>query len=273
MRNYIIINGKASYEIPGLTICALPPITKPPKKIETLSVPGADGDIVTSIGGYEAYERKFSVAVNKILGDIDEIIPYLEQGGAWVFSNESDKIYDVRQTARIDFANLTRYRKADVVVTVQPIKRSALPAVTYSEFNWGGLNNSMRIVNAGNTWSRPSYTFHFSAVAGDIVFRTNGYKITFAVTGRVPAGDLPLDSMTITLDTLTGNAIGTLVSDGVPIRSGYLTDLVDVEEIGAGTLDITALQLPVGESYLTFVPGESSGAVDSVTVTDASSYI
>ena len=266
MKNYIIVNGKASYEIPGLTICALPPITKPPKKIETLSVPGADGDIVTSIGGYEAYERKFSVAVNKIIGDIDE-------GGAWVFSNESDKIYDVRQTSRIDFANLTRYRKADVVVTVQPIKRSALPAVTYSEFNWGGLNNSMRIVNAGNTTSRPSYAFQFSTVAGDVVFRTNGYKITFAVTGRVPAGDLPLDSMTITLDTLTGNALGTLVSNGVTIRTGYLTDLVDVVDSDGATVDITSLRLPVGESYLTFVPGESYGTVDSVTVTDASSYI
>ena len=273
MKNYIIVNGKASYEIPGLTICALPPITTPPQQIETLSVPGADGDIVTSIGGYEAYERKFSVAVNKIIGDIDEIIPYLEQGGAWVFSNESDKIYDVRQTSRIDFANLTRYRKADVVVTVQPIKRSALPAVTYSEFNWGGLNNSMRIVNAGNTTSRPSYAFQFSTVAGDVVFRTNGYKITFAVTGRVPAGDLPLDSMTITLDTLTGNALGTLVSNGVTIRTGYLTDLVDVVDSDGATVDITSLRLPVGESYLTFVPGESYGTVDSVTVTDASSYI
>lgn len=225
------------------------------------------------MGGYEAYERKFTVAVNKILGDIDEIIPFLEQSGEWVFSNESDKIYDVRQTVRIDFGALTRYRKADVVVTVQPIKRSALPAVTYAGFDWGDDEaNELRIVNAGNTVSRPSFTFVFGAfAAGDSVFSLASSLGTFGITFTTAS---LLNSLVIKLDTLTGNATGTVENDqGVIVRTGYLTDMVTVTDSNGSTVDITALRLPAGDAKLTFDPDSSYGDCSSVTVADASSYI
>ena len=133
MKNYIIINGVPSWEIPGLIICTLPPITKPGKKITTLSIPGAHGDIVTSIGGYEAYDRKWTVGVSRSIGDLEQIVQYLDQSGEIIYGNEPDKIYTMRQTARIDLTALVRHYKAEVVQTVQPIKRSVLAPIQTDE--------------------------------------------------------------------------------------------------------------------------------------------
>lgn len=265
VQNYIIINGKPSWEIPGLVICTLPPLTKPPKKVETLSVPGANGDIVTSLGGYDAYERKYSVAVSRSAGDMEAVVQYLDQSGEIVYSNEPDKIYTMRQTARIDFAALTRYRQAEITQTVQPIKRSVLAPLSIS-IPAGQLGVPYGIQNSGNTSARPTYT---------IVMQTNSCKLTL----RRPGGDaidilidpgITYQELHIVLDATTGNASGVLdTGDPSTSRSGYLTDLVTVS-----TGDITDLYITPDAIPTTLEVATDSQAIPySVRVADYIAYL
>lgn len=265
MQDYIIINGKPSYEIPGLIICTLPPIAKPPKKISTLSIPGADGDIVTSLGGYDPYERRFRVAVSRSAGDMETVVEYLAQDGEIIYSNEPDKIYQMRQTSRIDFASLTRYRQADVVQVVQPIKRSVMAPLNVN-VPVGELGVPYDIQNAGNTTSRPRFVIVTSTDSCELIYRrSDGETFTILIDPGIPYQDL-----TITLDASTGNATGTLdTGNPATSRTGWLTDLVSVS---GG--DITDLTVPPDATPSTIeVSVDSNSVPQSLKVFDFIAYI
>ena len=251
----------------------MPPVTKPAKKLETLSIPGANGDIVTSEGGYEPYDRKFTVGVSRSLGDLEQIVQYLEQDGSWVWSNEPDKIYTARQTARFDFARMARHYKTDITVTVQPIKRGILPPVLYSDWT-AEYDAKLYLPNDGNTRSEPSYSFELQSAPAWFILWTNEGSHQIVVGPRSEYNNLK-----ITLDTATGNATGTLVYMDDTTRTGYLTDLVEVRNVETRQYeDITALRLPAGgePAYIKQVeppPGESSSVAFGVSASDTTAYI
>lgn len=273
MKNYIIINGVPSWEIPGLIICTLPPITKPPKKLSTLTIPGANGDIVTSIGGYDAYDRKWTVGVSRAVGDMEQIVQYLAQSGEIVYGNEPDKIYDMRQTARIDFNKLVRHYQAEVVQTVQPIKRSILPPTRFSFSASGYQSEGMQLTNDGNTDSYPLY--RIEATTGDvellIMTGATAWLVTISPTHQ------QYDTLQIDLDTATGNAYGSIEwTEGgqTQFYQGYMTDYVEVRNIAQDKVyDITYLRIPAdGTGGLIQLYGTPQ-TIPTVTVYNTTAYI
>lgn len=118
--NYIILNNKKSTEIKGLMICALPPISKPAKRINQEEIDGRDGDIITELG-YKAYDKTIEIALTYNY-NVDEIITYFDSEGIVIFSNEPDKYYKYKIVNKIDYEKLIRFKTAKVTMHVQPFK-------------------------------------------------------------------------------------------------------------------------------------------------------
>lgn len=236
MRPYIIINNKPSYEINGLLIQTLPPITKPPVRVVLDEIAGRDGDIAT-LQGYNAYDKTMSVG---LYGDynVDQVIEYLSQGGEIRFSNEIDKYYNYAQYEQIDYEKLIRYKTAEVMLHVQPFKYDAIDRkIEVNNSDSKGCKIDIR--NRGNIPSRP--------------------KITITGTGiiRLYVGDkmiiiLTLQSQTAVLDVADGN-----VRDG---NGNYINRQVKG--------DLLSLVLPVGDNELSI-----RGNVTEVIVEDYSRWL
>jgi len=120
MRNYVIINGVNSLTIQGLAIKTLPPITKPIQRNLREEIDGRDGDIVTTLG-YGAYDKTIEIGLFGTF-DIDEVIAYFNQKGTITFSNEADKVYYFEALDQVDYAELLKFRTANVVLHCQPFK-------------------------------------------------------------------------------------------------------------------------------------------------------
>lgn len=120
MRNYVIINGVNSLTIKGLAIKTLPPITKPIQRTLREEIDGRDGDIVTTLG-YGAYDKTIEIGLFGTF-DIDEVIAYFNQKGTITFSNEADKVYYFEALDQVDYAELLKFRTANVVLHCQPFK-------------------------------------------------------------------------------------------------------------------------------------------------------
>ena len=120
MRNYVIINGVNSLTIQGLAIKALPPITKPIQRNLREEIDGRDGDIVTTLG-YGAYDKTIEIGLFGTF-DIDEVIAFFNQKGTITFSNEADKVYYFEALDQVDYAELLKFRTANVVLHCQPFK-------------------------------------------------------------------------------------------------------------------------------------------------------
>ena len=120
MRNYVIINGVNSLTIQGLAIKTLPPITKPIQRNLREEIDGRDGDIVTTLG-YGAYDKTIEIGLFGTF-DIDEVIAFFNQKGTITFSNEADKVYYFEALDQVDYAELLKFRTANVVLHCQPFK-------------------------------------------------------------------------------------------------------------------------------------------------------
>ena len=120
MRNYVIINGVNSLTIQGLAIKTLPPITKPIQRNLREEIDGRDGDLVTELG-YGAYDKTIEIGLFGTF-DIDEVIAYFNQKGTITFSNEADKVYYFQALEQVDYAELLKFRTANVVLHCQPFK-------------------------------------------------------------------------------------------------------------------------------------------------------
>lgn len=120
MRNYVIINGVNSLTIQGLAIKTMPPITKPIQRTLREEIDGRDGDIVTTLG-YGAYDKTIEIGLFGTF-DIDEVIAYFNQKGTITFSNEADKVYYFQALEQVDYAELLKFRTANVVLHCQPFK-------------------------------------------------------------------------------------------------------------------------------------------------------
>lgn len=120
--NYIVLNGINSNTINGLLISTLPPITKPPIRVQIEEIDGRDGDLVTPLG-YAAYDKTFQIGLYGDY-DINEVIAYFDSSGTVTFSNEDDKFYNYKIIEKIDFERLIRFKTATVTMHVQPFKYS-----------------------------------------------------------------------------------------------------------------------------------------------------
>lgn len=145
MMNEIILNGVSSFDLQGLIIRTLPPISKPKIRTQIEEIDGRDGDIVTPLG-FSAYDKTFDIGLS--FGyDIDEIISFFNSEGTVIFSNEGGKYYNYQILEGIDFEKLIRFKTATVTMHVQPFKYSTVEVM--KTFNTGliTLNNYSRNIN------------------------------------------------------------------------------------------------------------------------------
>ena len=159
-RPYIILNDVSSRSIQGLLISELPPISKPQQRIQTETVDGRDGDIVTPLG-FAAYDKLVKISLTYDY-DIDDIIEFFNSSGKVIFSNEPEKYYKYAIYKQIDFESLIRFKTAKVNFHVQPFKYS--DTETIKTFNFTGSNGSLSIRNNGNIYSRPTLKITGSGV-------------------------------------------------------------------------------------------------------------
>lgn len=122
--NFIILNGRKSTEVAGLMIQSLPPVVKPPMRVQLDEVDGRDGDIITPLG-FSGYDRTVKIGLRGVY-DEDDIVQYFNSSGKVIFSNEPDKVYDYTIVESFSLDRLRRFREADVVFHVQPFKHSVV---------------------------------------------------------------------------------------------------------------------------------------------------
>lgn len=207
MRNYIILNGNNSTNIPGLLIQELPAITKPRIRTQVEEIDGRDGDIVTKLG-YSAYDKTVKIGLYGDF-DIDEVIAFFNSEGTVVFSNEEDKYYNYQIVDQIDFERLVRYRTADVTFHCQPFKYSTTEEkiqIDATEVSGSGSN-----ITLNNTENGALFTS--LQINGDTSQTTyNGYNL------------LPISSLANTTSsgiTFTNNNDGSYTFNGT--ASTYVT--------------------------------------------------
>lgn len=196
--NYIILNGIKSTSIKGLLIQELPPISKPQIRVETETIDGRDGDIITKLG-YSAYDKNLSIGLH---GDynVDDIIKYFDSEGDVVFSNELDKYYRYQIVDNIDFERLIRFKTATVKMHVQPFKYDAVDREIIAENQlidfkpWSSAKNSLTMAAA------------------------NGVITVTGTADDVTEFYMPIEPLTLDAGnyTLTANVNGT--AEGVAIR-------------------------------------------------------
>lgn len=170
IRPYIVLNNVSSRSIQGLLISELPPISKPQQRIQTETVDGRDGDIITPLG-FAAYDKTVKISLTYDY-DIDDIIDFFNSEGKVVFSNEPEKYYKYAIYKQIDFERLIRYKTAKVNFHVQPFKYSDTEST--KTFNFTGSSGSLTIRNNGNYFSRPTIKITGS---GDINLYINGVQL------------------------------------------------------------------------------------------------
>lgn len=184
MRNYIILNGNISTNIPGLLIQSLPPISKPKIRTQVEEIDGRDGDIVTTLG-YSAYDKEFPIGLYGDF-DINEVIEYFNSSGTVIFSNEPDKYYNYEIVEQIDFERLVRFRTANVKMHIQPFKYSAEDNSKVFDIT---NESSIQIRNAGNIYSKPTLIITGS---GDIGISLNGVQLFQIELGNL--GGITIDT-------------------------------------------------------------------------------
>ena len=115
-----IFKGISSTDFNGIVVNSLPPISKPPKRVNKIQIDGRDGDI-TEFLGYDSYEKEIEITVLKET-NIDELIKWLNGKGTLVLSNEPDKCYEAEIINQIDFSRLEKYEKNKIKFHCQPFK-------------------------------------------------------------------------------------------------------------------------------------------------------
>ena len=166
---YFIFNSIDSRTVKGVVVTELPPITKPKMRVQTTTIDGRDGAIVTPLG-YEAYTKTLKIGLTRGY-DVDNILAWLNGSGMLQMSNEPERYYKAQVIEQIDYEKLLRFKTASIKFLVQPFKYSSVERM--KTFNTTGLT-SIEIRNAGNYTAKPLITIYGS---GKINVALNGLQI------------------------------------------------------------------------------------------------
>lgn len=116
----------------GVILTETPPITRAPKRYNSVYIDGLDGCEVDDLG-YSAYIKKFKIGITEG-ADIDQVMDWLTGSGQLIIWNESDKYYDVQILDQIDYDRLISFHTATVSFLCQPYKY-AISETTTTETN------------------------------------------------------------------------------------------------------------------------------------------
>lgn len=217
----ITINGVSSDTITGLLITELPPISKPLMRTQTEAIDGRDGDQTIELG-FSAYDKPVKIALTYGY-DVDAVIKFFNSKGVVTFSNEPDKYYNFAIFEQIDFEKLLRFKTAEVLMHVQPFKRS----LTETELTFNITDNpqSVSVTNIGNYYSRP--TIKITGL-GAVNLSVNGAQMLAIELGET-SQEIIIDCEAMNAYSATGVLLNRLVTGNYDnIKFGIGSNVVTV---------------------------------------------
>jgi len=159
----------------SVTVLKYPEIVKPTLRVETVKVPGRDGELTLSgTPSYEAMVLECECMVPSV-DKISAAAAWLTGRGDLVLGNDPDYAYDAQVIDEIRFEKILRghaHRRFTVPFLCQPLKKKA---VTESDIE---LTAPGTVVNIGHVPSRPLIKIQGS---GNVVLAVGAYSL--AITG------------------------------------------------------------------------------------------
>jgi len=159
----------------NVTVLKYPEIVKPTLRVETVKVPGRDGELTLSgTPSYEAMVLECECMVPSV-DKISAAAAWLTGRGDLVLGNDPDYAYDAQVIDEIRFEKILRghaHRRFTVPFLCQPLKKKA---VTESDIE---LTAPGTVVNIGHVPSRPLIKIQGS---GNVVLAVGAYSL--AITG------------------------------------------------------------------------------------------
>ena len=159
----------------SVTVLKYPEIVKPTLRVETVKVPGRDGELTLSgMPSYEAMVLECECMVPSV-DKISAAAAWLTGRGDLVLGNDPSYAYDAQIIDEIRFEKILRghaHRRFTVPFLCQPLKKKA---VTESDIE---LTAPGTVVNIGHVPSRPLIKIQGS---GNVVLAVGAYSL--AITG------------------------------------------------------------------------------------------
>ena len=190
----------------NVTVLKYPEIVKPTLRVETVKVPGRDGELTLSgMPSYEAMVLECECMVPSV-DKISAAAAWLTGRGDLVLGNDPTYAYDAQVIDEIRFEKILRghaHRKFTVPFLCHPLKKAAATEANIELTAAGTVNN------IGHVPSRPLIKIHGS---GNVVLAVGAYSL--AITGI---------STSILIDSDLGmatNATGT-VNESYKVSGGW----------------------------------------------------
>ena len=159
----------------SVTVLKYPEIVKPTLRVETVKVPGRDGELTLSgMPSYEAMVLECECMVPSV-DKISAAAAWLTGRGDLVLGNDPDYAYDAQVIDEIRFEKILRghaHRRFTVPFLCQPLKKKAATEPNIE------LTAPGTVVNIGHVPSRPLIKIQGS---GNVVLAVGAYSL--AITG------------------------------------------------------------------------------------------
>lgn len=119
--SYFIFNNKCSLD-EGIIIEKMPPLPKPKKKVNKISVPGRNGDVYQDEDAYESMIIQIQCALIDEEKDVKELHKWLDGEGKLVLSTNPNCFYYANIINKIDFTNIVnQIHEFPLEIELQPI--------------------------------------------------------------------------------------------------------------------------------------------------------
>lgn len=102
--NYFIFNGKKSTD-KGIIITKMPPIPKPARRVDKITIPGRSGVLYQEDGSYETIVIQIQCAIIEDC-NISEIASWLNGEGNLILSSNPDVFYKANIINQVDYTSI-----------------------------------------------------------------------------------------------------------------------------------------------------------------------
>lgn len=212
MKPYFIYNNISSEDM-GIMVNELPPITKAPRDINKIPIPGRDGYLSEDFGTYQGTVKPCECTILDI-GMVDQVLAWLDGSGEVIFSNQLDRKYQACIINQIPFNRIIRkWYKFIVIFDCQPfgvMLENSIITITVPK----------TIYNGGTQRSKPVIKVYGS---GTINLVINGSTIILTNV----SGDVTIDSQM--MDAYKGTVL----------KNNDMKGEFPILEVGANTISWT----------------------------------
>ena len=196
MAEWFEFNGVLSTTL-GVYMLEPPPITIPAERVQTLQVPGRDGDLEIPDGALEPMTLSV-ICYTRDVTRLSDIAKWLRGRGWLRLGNRPNERYKARSVLQVQMDKVTRGRENrtfEVLFDCQPY-RYVYPEVADAV----GTSSPMTINNLGNAPSEPRIKIEGS---GDIVMSVGGQLMEFqGVSGGVIVDTEMMDCFNLAMSGL-----------------------------------------------------------------------